>query len=50
MKDEDGEFIGPLRVYMREKDMPSLAMTRSFGTILVQLQESLQNLKLLNIF
>ena len=31
MKDEDGEFIGPLRVYMREKDMPGLAMTRSFG-------------------
>jgi serine/threonine protein phosphatase PrpC len=31
MKDEDGEFIGPLRVYMKEKDMPGLAMTRSFG-------------------
>ena len=31
MKDEDGEFIGPLRVYMREKDMLGLAMTRSFG-------------------
>ena len=31
MKDDDGEFIGPLRVYMKEKDMPGLAMTRSFG-------------------
>ena len=31
MKDEDGEFIGPLRVYMKDKDMPGLAMTRSFG-------------------
>ena len=31
MKDEDGEFIGPMRVYMRDKDMPGLAMTRSFG-------------------
>ena len=31
MKDEDGNFIGPLRVYMKEKDIPGLAMTRSFG-------------------
>ena len=31
MKDEEGNFIGPLRVYMRDKDMPGLAMTRSFG-------------------
>ena len=31
MKDEDGEFIGPLRVYMKDREMPGLAMTRSFG-------------------
>ena len=31
MKDEYGNFIGPLRVYMKDKDMPGLAMTRSFG-------------------
>ena len=31
MKDDDGEFIGPMRVYMKDKDMPGLAMTRSFG-------------------
>jgi serine/threonine protein phosphatase PrpC len=31
MKDEDGNYIGPLRVYMKEKDIPGLAMTRSFG-------------------
>ena len=31
MKDDDGSFIGPLRVYMKDKDMPGLAMTRSFG-------------------
>ena len=31
MRDEDGEFIGPPRVYMKDKDMPGLAMTRSFG-------------------
>ena len=31
MRDEDGDFIGPLRVYMKDKDMPGLAMTRSFG-------------------
>jgi len=31
MIDEDGSFVGPLRVYMKDKDMPGLAMTRSFG-------------------
>lgn len=31
MKDDDGSFIGPLRVYMKDKDMPGLSMTRSFG-------------------
>ena len=29
--DEDGCFVGPLRVYMKDKDLPGLAMTRSFG-------------------
>ena len=31
MRDDDGDFIGPLRVYMKDKEMPGLAMTRSFG-------------------
>ena len=31
MRDEDGEYVGPLRVYMKDKEMPGLAMTRSFG-------------------
>ena len=31
MQDDDGSFIGPLRVYMKDKEMPGLAMTRSFG-------------------
>ena len=31
MIDEDGSFVGPLRVYMKDKDIPGLAMTRSFG-------------------
>ena len=31
MKDENGNFVGPLRVYMKDKDIPGLAMTRSFG-------------------
>lgn len=31
MRDDDGTFIGPLRVYMKEEEMPGLAMTRSFG-------------------
>ena len=31
MKDEDGEYIGPMRVYMKDKDMPELSITRSFG-------------------
>ena len=31
MIDEDGNFVGPNRVYMKDKDLPGLAMTRSFG-------------------
>ena len=31
MIDEDGNFVGPMTVYMKDKDMPGLAMTRSFG-------------------
>ena len=31
MIDEEGCFVGPLRVYMKDKDLPGLAMTRSFG-------------------
>ena len=31
MIDEDGCFVGPLRVYMKDKDLPGLAMTRIFG-------------------
>ena len=31
MRDEDDNFVGPLRVYMKERDIPGLAMTRSFG-------------------
>ena len=31
MVDEDGCFVGPLRVYMKDKDLLWLAMTRSFG-------------------
>jgi serine/threonine protein phosphatase PrpC len=31
-KDEDtGEFIGPQRVWLKEDDIPGLAMTRSYG-------------------
>ena len=31
MIDDDGCFVGPNRVYMKDRDMPGLAMTRSFG-------------------
>ena len=31
MKDEDGKFIGPQRVWMKEANLPGLAMSRSFG-------------------
>ena len=31
MKDNDGEFIGPQRVWVKETDLPGLAMSRSFG-------------------
>lgn len=30
-KDEDGEFIGPPRVWLKEEEIPGLAMSRSFG-------------------
>ena len=33
MKNQDGEFVGPLRVYLKEDDIPGLAMTRSFGDL-----------------
>ena len=29
--DNDGEKIGPLRVWLKEEDVPGLAMSRSFG-------------------
>ena len=31
MMDDEGNFVGPLRVYLKDKDLPGLAMTRSFG-------------------
>jgi hypothetical protein len=30
-RDEDGEFIGPQRVWIKEEEVPGLAMSRSFG-------------------
>lgn len=30
-RDEDGEFIGPARVWLKDEDIPGLAMSRSFG-------------------
>ena len=30
-KDEDGDFIGPQRVWRQDAEMPGLAMSRSFG-------------------
>lgn len=30
-RDEDGEFQGPDRVWLKEDDIPGLAMSRSFG-------------------
>ena len=31
MKDNDGEIIGPQRVWVKETDLPRLAMSKSFG-------------------
>ena len=31
VKDKDGEKTGPYRVYIKDKDQPGLAMSRSFG-------------------
>lgn len=30
-RDDDGEFIGPARVWLKEDEIPGLAMSRSFG-------------------
>lgn len=30
-RDEDGEQMGPIRVWVKEQNIPGLAMTRSFG-------------------
>lgn len=30
-KDEEGEFQGPDRIWLKEEDLPGLAMSRSFG-------------------
>ena len=30
-KDEDGEFVGPARVWLKDQNIPGLAMSRSFG-------------------
>lgn len=30
-RDENNEFIGPPRVWLKDEDIPGLAMTRSFG-------------------
>ena len=30
-KDDEGDFIGPERIWLKEKDIPGLAMSRSFG-------------------
>ncbi len=32
--DENGEQMGPFRVWLKEKNIPGLAMTRSFGDLL----------------
>ena len=31
LKEDDGEFVGPMRVWLKEDDIPGLAMSRSFG-------------------
>jgi serine/threonine protein phosphatase PrpC len=31
LREEDGEFVGPNRVWLKEDDIPGLAMSRSFG-------------------
>ena len=32
--DEDGEQMGPYRVWMKHENIPGLAMTRSFGDVM----------------
>jgi len=33
-QDEDGSWIGPLRVWLKNRPVPGLAMTRSFGDLI----------------
>lgn len=33
MKNEEGEDVGPLRVWRKDCDIPGLAMTRSIGDL-----------------
>ena len=30
-RDEDGEQMGPFRIWLKDQNLPGLAMTRSFG-------------------
>ena len=30
-RDENDEFIGPARIWLKDEDIPGLAMSRSFG-------------------
>jgi len=39
MIDDEGNFVGPLSVYLKDKDLSGLAMTRSFGDYLLILLE-----------
>lgn len=32
--DEDGEQMGPYRVWLKHENIPGLAMTRSFGDVM----------------
>lgn len=31
IKDNNGEYVGPYRIWLRDKEIPGLAMSRSFG-------------------
>ena len=35
-KGSDGKYIGPLRVWMKNENIPGLAMTRSIGDFVAQ--------------
>ena len=49
-RDENNQFIGPSRVWLKDEDIPGLAMTRSFGDKIANIVGVTCEPGILNIF